>query len=254
MSSLISMAVHDTEENGRSVMTQQTIECILSTVDLDKHRLIIINNNSCDETRHTLGYNESLYDVITLPANIGTAAAINLAWKQRKPGEHCIKIDNDVVIHCDNWVEQMEEAIKRDPMIGQVGLKRKDLWECPDNKIPDRRSSLHMLPHEPGESWIVVEKSKHIMGTCVMHSAALIDKIGYLYQPGLYGYDDVLMSWRSNLAGFYNCFLSHINIDHIDPGGTDYVKWKQDYAGRYGKQVSDIVDEYIAGKRPLYYE
>jgi GT2 family glycosyltransferase len=251
---LIAMAVHDTEENGRSSLTDRTIDSLMSTVDLTEHRLIIIDNASCVETKRILGYNESLYEVITLPENIGTAKAINIAWKQRKPGEHCIKIDNDVVIHREGWVEEMEEAIARDQGIGQVGLKRKDLWESPDNPISDRRSTLYMLPHQPGERWIVVEKSKHIMGTCVMHNSALLDKVGYLYQPSLYGFDDVLMSWRSNLSGFYNCFLPHIHIDHIDPGGTDYVKWKQDEAGKYGRQVSDIVDEYISGARPLYYE
>lgn len=250
---LIAMAVHDTEENGRALMTQKTLDTIYDTVDFSKHRLIVIDNGSCELSKQWLRSLGEIGSVITLPENIGTAKAINLAWKQRKPGEHCIKIDNDVVIHQSNWIEEMEEVIARDPKAGQVGLKRKDLWEHPAHENPERRSFLYMLPHQPGERWIVVEKSKHVMGTCVMHNAALLDKVGYLYQPGLYGYDDVLMSWRSNLAGFYNCFLPHINIDHIDPGGTEYVEWKRKYAGDYSKEVSDTVDGYIAGKS-LYYE
>lgn len=254
---LIAMAVHDTVENQRSEMTKETLSCLSQTVDWSKNRLFVIDNNSTsfddganDDYIH--GWAPSHSTIITLPENIGTAAAINLAWKQRKPGEHCIKMDNDIVIHSFGWVEEMEEAISRDPTIGQVGLKRKDLWEHPSHTNPERRSFLHMLPQKQGQRWIVVEKSKHVMGTCVMHNAALLDKVGGLWQPGLYGFDDVLMSWRSNLSGFYNCFLPHIHIDHIDLGGTEYCEWKQRYAGQYAREVSDIVDEYISGKRSLY--
>lgn len=252
---LIAMAVYDTEENKRTELTVETLDSIGETVNSD-HRVIVVDNNSCAETKDILNGRKLMGDIelITLPENIGTAAAINLAWKQRRPGEHCIKMDNDIVVNCSGWVEQMEEVIERFPSIGQIGLKRKDCTETTTNTNSELRSVLYQLPHKPGERWIVVEKAKHIIGSCVMHNSRLLDKIGYLYQPGLYAYDDVLMSWRCNLAGFITCFLPHIDIDHIDPGGTEYCEWKQRYAGQYTKQVSDIVDEYISGKRPLYYQ
>lgn len=260
---LIAMAVHDTAENGRTVFTDKTIESLLRTVDFEKHRLFIIDNNSCEETQRlyeklvtywTLNkYDFSNLTIIGLKENVGTAKAVNMGWKERKPGEHCIKIDNDVVIHSKGWVEEMEEAIAREPQIGQIGLKRKDCWENPYHENPDLRSKLAMLPHKAGERWIIIESAKHIIGTCVMHNAALLDKVGYLYQPGLYGYDDVLMSWRTHLAGFVCCFLPHIHIDHIDMGGTEYCDWKTRHSGQYTKAVSDLVDEYIAGKTSIYY-
>lgn len=262
--SLISMAVHDTEDNGRTGYTEKTIQSLIKTVNFEKHRLFIIDNNSCKATKDLYDdlvewwvlnkYPFSNLNIIFNTENIGTAKAINLAWKQRKPGEHCVKMDNDVVIHSKGWVEEMEQAIEREPLLGQVGLKRKDCWEYPDHENPEIRSKLLMLPHTTGERWIVVEQAKHIIGTCVMHNAALLDKVGYLYQPGLYGYDDVLMSWRSYLAGFVSVFLPHINIDHIDTGGTEYQSWKERHAGQYGKTISDIVDEYIAGTKSLYHE
>ncbi len=258
------MAVHDTEDNDRTKYTDRTIESLIKTVNFERHRLFIIDNDSCEATKelfHKLvsfwALNKYPFSNLTIlfnKENIGTAKAINMAWKQRRPGEHCIKMDNDVVINSKGWVEEMEEAISREPLIGQIGLKRKDIWETPNHQNPEHRSKLIMLPHTAGERWVVVEQAKHIIGTCVMHSSALLDKVGYLFQPGIYGFDDVLISWRSNLAGFISVFLPHINIDHIDMGGTEYVSWKQRYAGEYQKKVSDIVDEYISGKRSLYYE
>lgn len=252
MSSLIAMAVHDTEENERSKMTWRTIESIYETVDFS-HRFIIIDNGSCKETADMLSVLSSRTEVITLPSNIGTARAHNLAWKQRKPGEHCIKIDNDVVIYESGWVEKLEACIEREPKIGQIALKRKDCWETTWHQNEHNRSELVMLPHEPGQPWIIVEKVKHVIGTCVLHSAALLDKVGYLYQPGLYGYDDTLMTARAIKEGFMTCFLSNIEIDHIDPGGTDYQKWKERESGQYTGEVVRLMKGYADGSISTYY-
>lgn len=258
---LIAMAVYDTVENKRSEITWATINCLLKTIDQSKHRVFIIDNNSCEVTKKYLDEFMGMdfgvkfpLEVITLPENIGTARAINRAWKIRRPGEHCIKMDNDIIINSPGWVDEIEEAIRRDPMIGQVGLKRKDCWEWPGHEHSDWKSELHMLPHQPGESWQIVEKVKHVIGSCVMHNAALLDKVGYLYQPSLYGYDDVIMSHRTHLAGFYSCFLPHINIDHIDPGDTPYQDWKQKHSAEQTQAVIDLVHEMYNGTKPIYYD
>lgn len=245
------MAVHDTDENGKTEYTRQTLECIDSTVTMDND-VYVIDNGSCKATKDLLAGYTKWIQIITLPENIGTAKAINIAWQKRKPGQHCVKIDNDILIHQHDWIEQMEAAIAREPKIGQVGLKRKDCIESP-YRTDQFKSELIQLPHQPGETWITVEKAGHIMGSCVMHSAALLDKIGYLYQPDLYGYDDVLMSHRANAAGFMTCFLSHIPIDHIDPGGTIYNDWKIEQATKYMPEISRLIRAYHEGKEKTYY-
>ena len=256
---LIAMAVNDTAENQRTEYTKKTFWSVIKTVNLRKHRFIIIDNNSCDETKWYLTkiikkYSNRLnIQVITLPENIGTARAINQAWKLRQPGENAIKMDNDVEIHSFGWVDEMEEAIRRDWHIGQVGLKRKDCWETPYHESDDFRSEIKMLPHTAGERWMIVEKAKHIIGTCVMHSTDLLDKVGYLYQPSLYGYDDVLMSHRAHLAGFYSCFLPHIEINHIDTGATDYQGWKERHSGEQTQNVIKLVHDMYNGIKPIYY-
>lgn len=261
---LIALAVHDTEENRRSQYTEKCFESLIKTVDFTKHRLFIVDNNSCKETKEIIeklidcwALNKLPYthlDIKHLTENIGTARAINIAWRSRRPGENAIKMDNDIVTNYKGWVDEMEEAIRREPRIGQIGLKRKDCWETTWHENKEHRAVLHMLPHEPGERWILVEQVKHVMGSCVMHSSALLDKVGYMYQPNLYGYDDVLMSWRTNLSGFMCVFLSHVPIDHIDPGGTEYQGWKERHSGEQSKLVSDIVDSYINKSQSLFYD
>ncbi len=252
---LIGMAVYSTEENGKDDCLGKTLNSLLQTVNFDRHRLMMCINAATHRTGDILtDFKSIISKVIWNTSNIGTAKAINQIWKLRLPGEHCIKMDDDVVINSKDWADEMEEAIKTDGKIGQVGLKRKDCWETPLNENPDYKSELKMLLHIPGHPWQVVEKVKHVIGTCVMHSSALIDKVGYLYQPSVYGYDDVIMSHRTYLAGFYSCFLPHINIDHIDPGQTEYQSWKERHSGEQTQKVISLVQEMYRGEKSIYYE
>jgi GT2 family glycosyltransferase len=254
--SILCMAVFDTEENKRTEYTEKTLECLYETVDLNKHRIFVIDNNSCELTKLILkGYQTREYiTLITLPENIGTARAINKAWKFRVPGEHAIKLDNDVIVNQSGWVEAMEEAIQRDPTIGIVGLKRKDLAEYPGNPIEWYDSKLYFLPHEPGQSWIPFEEVVHVMGTCQMYSDALLNKIGYLVQPGLYGFDDSLASIRARLAGFKVGFLPHIQISHIDVNENPYWLEKQILAGKDMQKYNELREKYYRKEIPLYWE
>jgi len=247
---LIAMAVHDTEENGRTKFTKITLQCLQETVDLSKHNLICIDNNSCKETKELL----KDYNTITLPENVGTAKAINIAWRLRNDNEHLIKMDNDVVIHYDNWVDEMEQTIECDPLIGILGLKRKDLLEDP-YRNDFYKSTLRMLKHHMGDRWRIVEDVNHVMGTCQMYNYRLINKIGGLNQMGsLYGFDDSLASLRSQLAGFRNSFLPHIDIDHIDNGGTNYQKWKEETALSFMQKYNETKEGMTNGTIPIYYE
>lgn len=260
--SLIAMAVYCTEENKKDKCFRESISSVYNTVNFNRHRLFLCINAATEEAERTIAYlrddmnairHGHALSIIWCPGNLGTAKAINLAWKFRLPGENCIKMDDDILIHTKDWADHLERAIAADPNIGQIGLKRRDCWEWPGYPHPDWRSTLHMLPHIPGERWQIVEKVKHVIGSCVMHSSALLDKVGFLYQPGVYSYDDVIMSHRSEIAGFYNCFLPHIDIEHIDDGKTAYQSWKEKYAGEFTKEVIKLVHEMRSGTKSIYY-
>jgi GT2 family glycosyltransferase len=254
---LIAMAVWDTEENGRSELTFRTLRSLGATVNSEKHDIVIVDNNSCKETKLYLRewqIQTPNATVLHCENNIGTARAINLAWYRRDPSQHVIKMDNDVVIHYENWVEEMEKVIAHHPEIGIVGLKRKDLEERPDHANSWYKSSLVFLPHKPGERWYVIELVHHVMGTCQMYSSALLEKIGYLYQPGLYGFDDSLASIRAHVAGFKTAFLPWIEIDHIDPGRTAYTTWKQKYSGKQMAFYNYLRDRLTDGRLPVYFD
>jgi GT2 family glycosyltransferase len=257
MCAMIAMAVYDTEENQRTKYTKQTIDSLLETVDFKKHKLYLVNNNSCEETRKILDsycWVNTLLNIYVIDnlENLGTAKAINQAWALKEPGEVLIKMDNDVVINNYGWVEDMETAMRLGGY-GIVGLKRKDLMQHPNAK-DNWKTQLKMLPHEKGEPWVLVEESEDIMGTVQMFNPTLINKMGGLMQAGVYGFDDTLACIRAKLLGYKLAFLPHIDIDHIDVGGDAYTEWKRKYAGEKMKEFYAIKEGLINGTIPIKVE
>lgn len=250
--SLIAICCHSTEENDRLRYTKECLNSIMETVNWDKHRLFVINNASSEETKEFLqGIMPTIPNatLINLSENIGTARGINMALKFRKPKENCVKADDDVVWYSKGWVEEMEKCFKQSPTIGICGLKRKDVWQNPDHPNLEYRTVIEKLPND-----VELEICNDIMGTCTMFNHLLLDKIGYMNQPSSYGFDDVLISVRSVVAGFKNCFLPHIKIEHIDDGLNPYCDWKKKEAGVYLREIGVLCDMYKSGQLDYYWD
>lgn len=251
---LIGLVTYCTEENKKLPMLQATLISLKRTVDLSKHRIMIFDNSEDSETARQIllmvhGYG---FSYLSEGSNLGTARGINRVWKYRTQGEHCVKMDDDVVVHCDGWADQLEHAIELKPDLGILGLKRKDCWERPDETEQHKKSELTMI-NPKGEKWVIVEMVEHVIGTCQMYNSNLLDKIGFMYQIGLYGYDDVLAAHRSKISGFKNAFLPHIEIDHIDDGSTPYQGWKERTSGAIGKEIREQIYKYYDTKN-VYHE
>lgn len=255
---LIAIAIYDTEENKRAEVTEKCLQSLALTVDRTRHRVVLVVNEQTKRTAHMIASFSGQFknvEVIYMPENVGTAKAINWAIQLRQPGEYVVKMDNDVTTRHLGWVDEMEEAMRRDPKIGILGLKRSDLEQYPNHPADRFKSVLRIVPEVPvkGQRWVVVEETEDVMGTCTMFSPALLDKIGFMYQPGLYGFDDVLMCVRSHCAGFVNCFLPHIEIHHHDPsGGDSYNEWKRREAMLASPEYGRLKYGYESGTINLY--
>lgn len=248
------MVVYSTEENRKDEYLAKTLLSLQGTVDFSRHQLTIAVNGYTSKTTEILRcFGNIITHVIVNGENLGTAEALNKVIALRNPGQHVIKIDDDVVIHQPGWADLMEECVSVDPTIGIIGLKRKDLIQTPWHPDPQYRSELALLPHTPGHKWLTVEKTPDIIGTCTLFNSLLLDKVGYSRQPGKYGFEDNLMCHRSHLAGFYNCFLNHIDIDHIDEGAPKYNNWKAKHSSELFPEYHRLVHAMIKGEEPIYY-
>lgn len=253
--SLICIAVFDTIENRRTELTEQTLISLKQTVDFSRHRLVVIDNDSCEATKKLLREFNLPKTVITNTENEGTARAINKGFRLRRDKEFVCKMDNDVLIYTPNAFDLLEEAVGRMPdTIGICCAKRKDLLERPDVE-GWAKSELKMLPQKAGERNLIIEIVNHAMGTLQCYNYRLIDKMGGLQQfGGLYGYDDSLSAVRAHKLGYLSCFLHGIEIDHLDVQGDDggYTKWKQEYAGERMNKFFEVRKKIESGELNVY--
>lgn len=195
---IITQVIHCTDENRKADCLEKCLESIHRTVDFDRHRMVIVDNDSNSEAKEIAA--EFVREVncyrmlkpacqIILPENVGTARAINKAWMLRNPREHVVKIDDDVVFNDPGWLDDLEAAADRlwrgweiqdrrvmervgdfedyghgGSRIGMLGLKRKDLGE--NMFFPDQapgvagwgRTVLEEVHHRPGEPWYCFER------------------------------------------------------------------------------------------------
>lgn len=252
--SLIGMVVYSTEENKKDECLEKTLASLVQTVDFSNNRLMLSINGFTDETLRVIkDYRSYIEAVIENDSNLGTAEALNHIIRKRRQKEYVVKIDDDIVIHQAGWLDIMQEAMEIDNQIGIVGLKRKDLIQHPKHPDPQFKSELILLPHIPGHRWITIERTADIMGSCTMFNHRLIDKIGYSRQPGKYGFEDNLYCHRSHLAGYYNCFVNCIEIDHIDAGNSPYQAWKEKHSGNMFPEYHALVHRMIKGEESIYY-
>ena len=262
MATKIVMASYSTKTNGRLQYAKDTLHGLIESVDFNVHELFISDNDSCQEMLDYYKWFEARFnnlfpkENLTIrynSCNLGTAEAVNFGIKERKPNQFVIKIDSDITVSQSGWVEEMEECFDRYPNLGILGLKRTEVMQKADHENPAYRTKLVSAPHTRGQKWIILELCDDIIGTCTMFSPKLLDKVGYLFQPANYGWDDVLMSIRSEKAGFVNAFLPHIQVVHLDNGEGDYVKQKLKEAEKTIAEFGEIAEDYKNGVRDIYY-
>lgn len=239
MSSLIVQCVYATKDNNKLPIVKECIASLMATVNLKKHRWIMVNNSCNQETEVYLdsiptdGLNVT---IIHLKENVGTARGINIGLRTREPGEICIKCDDDLAWCSSGWVDELEVMIIKRPKIGILGLKRDDVYG-------DFIKEGKLL-------W-----SHDIFGTCTAYNPAMLDKCGYGFQPSEnYGYDDSIWSCRSEAAGFKNAFYTVVKIVNLDKGGTTYTEWKKREAGTYLQEASIMMDMIKNGELTYFYD
>ena len=253
---LIAACVYSTDQYNRLATTRRWFETMRDTVDWSRHRLIVSDNGSHQPMfdLYKEFQEQLLFKVLDNGSNLGTANAINRAWREREPGEHAVKCDHDWIVHQAGWADYFEDVFYRDPEIGIIGLKRRDLDERPWGE-GWKQSTLRMLPQEKGQRWLAVEEVNHVMGTCQGYSNALLEKIGYLYQGNWpYGFDDSLAAARAAIAGFKSAFIVGFDIEHIDMGGDEYTDWKHKVAGDAMRWFNHTRKQYQSGKKDPYYD
>jgi len=260
---------------NRKDQVEQALESWVTNFDSALFDLVVVDNHSEDGTWDFLCRfaEEAPCCAARLSKNFGTAPALNLGWRLRRPEQHVIKADSDIVVKTPGVLKHMIAVVDHCPDIGILGLRRPDLIEHPEHPDPFYRSKFAGL--KIGSTIYVLEFVHHVMGSFTLYNKAVLPDFGYLYQfqderdGPAYGYDDALACFRMRALGksvaFFRSWvcdqLTCVEIEHADPGesaGDDflcrYTKWKREEAGRTMDRYRELAKEFLDGTRSPYYD
>lgn len=236
---------------NRFIYLKNTVESLLkSIIDRESVEIIIVDNGSKDESPkyiRELIENKTIDRAILFKENQGISKGYNSGFAISDPqSKYLIKLDCDVIIHNEGWLEEMDQIFKEDNSIGLLMLFQENHPTMKNCKKTEYN----------GRTFISLEEI--VVGSaCFTIPRHIINQIGYFFEEHDYTlfYDDIDYYIRIELInkkGFY--LLSHTSSyqEHLDE--TIYKKYDQDkdplYA-RMNKFHKTLEKNYISGLFPL---
>lgn len=197
---------------------RECLEAISESVNSGKAEVIVINNNSPDESLE-IAKEFSRIKIIDLKENLGFAGGHNLAW-QHVNNKYWLLLNPDAVF----YPQSLEKLVEWMDLRPEVGAASPDILDSNENSIsPGRRfPSLfqsivvlmrihHLLPGKhkaklPGGDYST-EKNEHqtvewVPGTAMIVRREAVEEIGLLSEEFFMYGEDIEWCWRFQKAGW----------------------------------------------------
>jgi GT2 family glycosyltransferase len=196
---------------------------------LAEHELIIIDNNSLDDTRKwlnenykDLGINAVKFTLILNKENKGYSGACNQGIDLAS-GDYIIFLNSDIIvtykwlIHLSNHLNLNPDAGIVGPIASGIGGKQNYMSVYKDIRYSNPLLDLNNVSRE-----IYINnrgnnvKTKFLIGCCYMVKRKVFEKIGK-FDPNLFmSADDFDFSLRTRMAGYKLYVVEDVIIHHFD--------------------------------------
>lgn len=213
--------------------TKKCIESIRKFTDMTKCEVIIVDNNSTDETRDWLIKQKDL-KVILNDENVGFPKGCNIGIKAAEKENDILLLNNDTIVTY-NWLTNLNECLNSDELIGAVGpvTNSSAYYQQIEVDYKDIEGIYEFgLNHNKSnkELW---EQRQKLIGFCMLIKRKALDEVGLLdeiFTPGNFEDDDY--SIRLIDKGYKLVLCRDTFIHHY--GGASFSKNK-DYSAIIAK-------------------
>jgi len=168
--------------------------------------IIVVDNDSHDDSKHLLAARDPSVTVIALPENRGFTGACNAGLTAAR-GELIALLNNDTEVD-PGWAAAVVDAFARYPQIGSVASKMK-LFNKRDHlhtagdffTVDGRAGNRGVWQRDTGQ----YDRTEFVFSACggsAVYRRALLDHIGLLDDDFFFSGEDVDLGWRAQLAGW----------------------------------------------------
>ncbi len=204
--------------------------------------IIVIDNASTDSEYEWLRQDQSIL-FEQLNHNYGFSKAVNKGIK-RANGEFVLLLNNDTVVTPD-FVKELVKTMERNQRIFGVSSKMISYHE--PEKIDDAGDEYTLLgwtlKRGDGEDIERYTKESKVFSSCAgaaLYRRKIFNQIGY-FDENFFAYmEDVDISYRARIYGYYNVFCPNAKVYHIGSAtsGSRYNTFKVKLAARNNVYVA----------------
>ncbi|HQF56728.1 MAG TPA: glycosyltransferase, partial [Fibrobacteria bacterium] len=170
-----------------------------------------VDNNSADGSREYLQEQKRLGridNLVLLDENVGVAKASNLAWSLVPNATHYLKLDNDIVLQKDGWLDEMVRVVDALPEVGVVAYS----FEPISFPVVEIRG-VRIRP-----------KNGNLGGACILIPKRTEEKLGVWCEDfGIYGEEDLDYGFRVQMSGLLNAYMEDEDMGFHLPAGKAAV-------------------------------
>lgn len=208
--------------NGKELLKK----CLdsLFKIEYDNFEVIIVDNNSTDNTIEFITKNYPSIQILKLDSNKGFAEPNNLAAKIAK-GDFLLFLNNDTVV-TPNFISEMMKILEHDKTIGIC----QSLLLKPDGSIDSSGDFIDKL----GVVYNSKTKIKEIRnissarGASMLIEKKIFNKLGGFDEKFFFSFEDVDLGWRTWILGYKVVIVPNSIVYHS--AGTTTSKLKSESA------------------------
>ncbi len=235
--------------NGRAYLE----ECLASVLDQDlppdRYEVLYVDNGSRDGSAALVRERFPQAGVLALDRNYGYAEGNNIGFRQTR-GEFAVFLNQDTVVH-RSWLRELIEGVRSSPDIAAGHANVIQPWYPEFAGIAERAdvgvaytAEVNRLGYMHYRRLPSVERpidTLFLHGVCIVLRRALVDELGYVFDPDFFAYaEDLDLGLRVRAAGYRSVVVPKAVVYHKHTLRTE-LGW-----GTVAKTVRIIRNRYLA--------
>ena len=208
--------------NGKELL-EKCLESLFK-VEYDNFEVVIVDNNSTDNTIDFLTKNYPSVIIIKLDSNKGFAEPNNIAAKITK-GDFLLFLNNDTIV-TPNFISEMIKVIKNDKKISIC----QSLLLKSDNSIDSSGDFIDELGvcFNSKSTTTEIKEIFSARGASMLIEKKIFDLVGGFDEKFFATFEDVDLGWRSWILGYSSVIVPKSIVYHI--GGQTVNVFKNEIA------------------------